>query len=312
MSGWRAAVVALSVGGVILAVGWVVSRPSVDPGNPTVTNPIEAANVVLVCPQALALACDELAARLGAGRAKWRPGEAPLEDQVVMAAARDLPVPGAAFAQSPIAIAVWHERSGILEAACGGSINVSCLIESAGMPWEEIGGQSGWGEVKLGLADPISGIADQEAWRLFSGQALSDSFSGTVRARQQDDGDLMAELVQFGPSRADAVVTSEVAIASQLENAKNRGVGRLDVFYPDPTPTIEYALQAGDGRAARRLAEQLAGEDIQALLGSLGLRPATGEAQNLMPDLGTSGGPLPSLSATEIDAVIASWQEVMG
>jgi hypothetical protein len=103
-----------------------------------------------------------------------------------------------------------------------------------------------------------------------------------------------------------------VAIASQLENAKNRGVGRLDVFYPDPTPTIEYALQAGDGRAARRLAEQLAGEDIQALLGSLGLRPATGEAQNLMPDLGTSGGPLPSLSATEIDAVIASWQEVMG
>ncbi len=38
----------------------------------------------------------------------------------------------------------------------------------------------------------------------------------------------------------------------------------------------------GSGRAAQNFIESLATPEYQALLGSLGLRPLTGEAQNLM------------------------------
>ena len=116
-----------------------------------------------------------------------------------------------------MAIGVWAEKAGTLENACG-EIDPACLVEQAGTPWADIDGSSDWGSVRLGLADPDTGISDQEAWKLIAAQNPSAGFGQFVPLKQTTDGNVLADMVLF-PSRADIVVGSEVAIASQLENA---------------------------------------------------------------------------------------------
>src|SRR5688500_16521266 len=76
MSGWRAGLIALAVGGLVLAIGWVVTRdgsPTVSTTVPEVENP----EVALACPLALQLACDGLAGVLGTSRRSLPNGEIP-------------------------------------------------------------------------------------------------------------------------------------------------------------------------------------------------------------------------------------------
>jgi hypothetical protein len=310
VSGWRAGLVALALGSVVLAAGWFFTRDRgpVDPG--TTTIPVDR-DVTLACPPAYQLACDGLASRLGIARATYRPGATIADGMLVIAPAGDYPegVNPTPFARSPIAIAVWQERSPALQRGC--DIDIRCLIDQAGVSWADLGGPASWGTVALGLADPAEGMADLEAWRLFveAGVTQSPGFGANVRLRASDEGQLTSDLVLF-PSRADAVVTSEVAIASQLENARQRA-GRLAVFYPDPTPYVVVAAY-GEGRAARNLAEQLNSEELQALLGSLGLRPLAGEAMDLLEGLGSPGGELAAVDVAQRETLVASWQEVVG
>ncbi|HEX5671516.1 MAG TPA: hypothetical protein VFY46_02225 [Acidimicrobiia bacterium] len=309
MSGWRAGLVALAVGGVFLAAGWALTRDDV-PVNPssTTADPGEA-DVTLACPAAFELVCDQLAARFQAAHVTYRLGAEIPDGTVVVAAVADIPAGLAVtpFARSPIAIAVWQERSPALLRGC--DINIACLIGQAGVPWSELGGPTSWGVVTLGLADPAEGIADLEAWRLFvEGGANADTGSN-VRLSAPDEGRLMADLVLF-PSRADVVVTSEVAIASQLQNAIQR-TGRLAVFYPDPTPYVPIGAY-GEGRAARNLIEDLNTPELQALLGSLGMRPLTGEAQDLMDGLGSPGGELAPVDVAQKETLVQAWNQLVG
>jgi hypothetical protein len=309
VSGWRAGLVALAVGGLVLAIGWVATRDG-DPSTSTTTLPgVEDPDVALACPPALELACDGLAQTLGTSRGPLPGGEIPA-DTLVINFAGDLPAELAAqpFARTPIAIAVWGERAPTLEDTCG-AIDIQCLVDNAGQTWEALGGPSAWGTMLIGLADPTEGIADLEAWRLVAVANPPAGFGELVRLRADDGGQLVADLVLF-PSRADAVVTSEAAIASQMENARGRA-GRLVVFYPDPGPYLAIAAY-GEGRAVQNLIERLSTPEIQELLGSLGLRPSTGEATNLLRDLGTPGSELPAATEAEKSALISSWQSVVG
>jgi hypothetical protein len=213
-----------------------------------------------------------------------------------------------AFARTPIAIAVWGERAPTLERECG-EVDVQCLVDNAGTAWDELGGPATWGSVLVGLADPTEGAADLEAWRLVAAVNPAAGFGDAVRLRAADGGQLLADLVLF-PSRADGVLASEAAIASQLENARARA-GRLVLFYPDPGPFLNISAY-GEGRAARNMAERLLEPEIQVLLGSLGLRPLTGEATNLQRDLGIPGSELPALTEVEKPALISSWQATVG
>jgi hypothetical protein len=308
MSGWRAGLVALAVGGVILAAGWALNRdrPPDQPGSTTIP---EEADVTLACPPAYALVCDQLALRWGTARATYRPGDEPGAGTLIIAPGADLP-PGSdplVFARTPIAIAIWQERAPALERAC--PIQISCLIDQAGVAWSELGGPAGWGMVTLGLADPAQGIADLEAWRLFVDAGADPDLGTHVRLRAPDEGQLTADLILF-PSRADVIVTSEVAIASQLENARQRA-GRLSVFYPSPTPFVTVAAE-GAGRAAARLAEQLMSEELQALLGSLGLRPLTGEAGELPAELGDPDGEMAPVDPADREALVEAWRVAVG
>jgi hypothetical protein len=308
MSGWRAGLIALALGGLVLGIGWVVTRdgsPSVSTTVPGVENP----EIALACPSALQLACDSLAQVLGTSRRSLPTGEIPSDTLVINFAGDMAPELGAqAFARSPIAIAVWGERAPTLETICG-AIVVECLVDNAGRTWKDLGGPATWGTLLVGLADPTEGIADLEAWRLVAAAGPPADLGEWVRLRAVDGGQLLADLVLF-PSRADAVIASEVAIASQMENARARA-GRLVVFYPDPAPFVVVGAH-GEGRAARNLVDRLMAQDIQALLGSLGLRPLTGEATNLLRDRGTPGAELPAVTEAEKPALIASWQSLVG
>jgi Bacterial extracellular solute-binding protein len=308
MSGWRAGLVALVVGGLVLAFGWVATRNG-SPATSTTVPGVENPDVALACPPALQLACDGLAQALGTSRRALPQGEVPA-DTVVVDFAGDISGELAAqpFARSPIAVAVWGERAPTLEEACE-VIDVDCLVANAGETWEDLGGPATWGTMLLGLADPTEGIADLEAWRLVAAANPGPELREWVRLRAPEGGQLLADMVLF-PSRADAVVTSEAAIASQMENARARA-GRLVVFYPDPAPFLQIAAH-GEGRGAQDIVERLLSEDIQALLGSLGLRPLTGEATNLLRDLGTPGAEMPAVPEADKPALISGWQSVVG
>lgn len=307
MSGWRAGLVAIALGGVVLAVGWFLNRP--DPSDPTsTTDPVTQSDLRLACSAAFSLVCDELAELNGYGRSDYSISDPIPEDAVVIGFASDLPAGATVFARSPIAIAVWAEKAPTLENECG-TVTPACLVEQAGTPWSEIGGSSGWGAVRLGLSDPETGIADLEAWKLIASQNPGTDFGQFVPLRRETDGDVVTDLVLF-PSRADIVVASEVAIGSQLANARGRA-GRIRVYYPDPTPFLAVAA-IGEGRAAANFIESLGSEDNQALLGSLGLRPLIGETTNLMQDLGTPAGEAPAVTEAEKSALVTSWNSLIG
>ncbi|MGH8924099.1 MAG: hypothetical protein ACRDWA_05595 [Acidimicrobiia bacterium] len=304
MSGWRAGLVALALGGVILAIGWVIGR---DDPTPTTSAPVDA-DLTLACTSSFSLVCAELASRFGYTSNGYTLGTEVASDTVVIGFAGDLPGEATTFARSPIAIAIWAEKAPKLEQACG-DVDPACLVSQAGTSWVDLGGSSDWGPVRLGLADPETGIAELESWKLIAAQQPPDGFRQFVPLTSQDGGGLMRELVLF-PSRADAVISAEVAIASQLANARG-GRGRLDVFYPEPTPFLPVAA-IGNGRIAGNFIESLSQPEIQELLGSLGLRPLSGEATDLLEELGQPGTEGATATESERPALVASWDTLIG
>jgi hypothetical protein len=68
----------------------------------------------------------------------------------------------------------------------------------------------------------------------------------------------------------------------------------------------------GEGREAAQLVESLTVADIGAMLGSLGLRPLTGEATNLLRDLGTPGAEMTGVGEAERTALLDGWNTLVG
>jgi len=309
VSGWRAGLVALALGGLILGAGAIVIAVGGGDEPPGTTATLAPQDITLACVPALKAVCAELGASLGAATQAFRPGTDPGGDVVVIAPQADLPagMSGPVVARSPIAVAVWRERALILAAACGGAIDLACLEDAYGRQWETLGGSAAWAGFKLGLADPTRSASALEAWRAVAGSGVPAGLERSLRVQAADDAALLLEVAQFGPSRADAVVATEVAIAGQLENVWD--VGRLEVYYPDPGPWVEYVAAAG-GSAAERLAQRLASPEVQSQLAAWGLRPASGEAAGLPPGLGPAGQPLGPPSEAERAALLAAWQDL--
>lgn len=312
MSGWRAGLVAAAVGGLILIVGIIVHAVGGDDDDASGTTTTAApGDVTLACVPALEEVCADLAATLGVATRTYRPLDGPAEGTVVIAPPGDIPdaLGSVVVARSPVAIAVWRERAVLLAPACGGTITKACLEDAYGQEWADLGGDPAWALFKVGLADPTRSASAMEAWRLVvdSGGAPS-GLDASLRVRAGDDAALMLEIAQFGPSRADAVITTEVAIAAQLQNVWD--VGRLEVYYPDPGPWVDYVAVARGGDA-ERLIERLLSDEAQARLPALGLRPGTDAAVIGLPEgLGTPGQPFAPMDAAERDALLAAWQDL--
>jgi hypothetical protein len=308
MKSWRSALIAAVVGALVLLAGYLIDRPPGEGGSSSTVQ--EAADgAVLACAAALRPACDALASELGTTAGTYRPGTDPGSGTVVIAPAADLfsgLEVGAAVARSPIAIAVWQARAGVLSAHCGGSINLACLSAAYGEAWEDLGGLQSWGGFKLGLADPTASEGGLAAWRAVAGSGVPPGLKTGLRLTADDDAGLMSDVLLFGTARADVVVTTEVAIAGQLANAPGRG-GRLVVSYPDPAPWVEYVVGTSGGRGTNNLIEELLSDEVQSRLGAFGLRPVRAETTGLADGLGAPGVALPALDEPGRVALLDSW-----
>jgi len=311
VSGWRAGIVAAAVGGLILIAGLIVHAVGGDDGGPGTTTSAAPGEVTLACVPALEEVCADLAGILGTGVRPFRPGDAAAEGEIVIAPPGDLaemPADAPLVASSPVAVAVWRDRAAVLTSACNGTVDKACLEEAYGEPWADLGGSTAWGDFTLGLADPTLSASAMEAWRwVVDSGGVPPGLDVSLRVRAAGDAALMLEVAQFGPSRADAVITTEVAIARQLENVWD--VGRLEVFYPNPGPWVDY-VAAARGSDAERMVERLLSAEIQARLPARGLRPAAGDAAGLPEGLGTPGQPLAPLDAAERDILLAAWYDL--
>lgn len=309
MSGWRAGLVAAAVGGLILIIGIIVHAVGGDGAAPGTTATAAPGEVTLLCVPGLEQVCAAIGEAVGVDPATYQPGTELPAGAIVLAPAADLPegVTGQVIGSSPVAIAVWLERAVVLAPACGGTIDLACLESAYGKQWGELGGNPDWAAFKLCLADPTLSSSAVTAWRAVAAGGLPEGLDDALRERMANDSRLMGDVALFGPARCDAAITTEVAIAAQLENAWRWG--RLEVYYPDPGPWVEY-VAAARGDAAAVLAERLLTPEVQSLLPAQGLRPASGEAAGLPEGLGTPGQPLGPLSPTDRDALLVVWQSL--
>lgn len=305
MSGWRAALVASIVGALILITGYVV--PRLGGGDQSGPSGIEEdiSGLVLVCVPALEPACDAVAAEIGIASIGWEPdGDLP-DRHVLVAPAGDLPegaTTGTPIAESPIVIGAWLDRSQVLSAHCG-QVDFECIGSTLGSTWEEIGGNDAWGDFKLGLADPSRSETGMLGWSTAQPLATRSDMSHSLRLVTVTDARLTSDLVLFGDSRADVVITTEVALFGQLDNAIGRG-GRLEIFYPASSPWVTY-VAVGDGFGSGGLLDRLTEPEIAQLFATAGLRPVTGSV-TYPQSLGTPGSrsapPDQSTRATLLEA----------
>jgi hypothetical protein len=288
MSGWRAALVALIVGAVILGIGYLIPRLGADAAPPDDGDAEDTSGVVLVCAPVLHQACQAVADELDLDTARLEPGRSLPDRHVLVAPASELPEgsePGPPLVRSPIVIGAWLERSQILSARCG-TIDLDCLAGAVGERWEDLGGNDTWGDFKLGLASPATSESGVLALAMLTPAVERSDLAASLRLVARDDARLTEDLVLFGDSRADVVVTTEVSVFNQMENAIGRG-GRLEVFYPASSPWVEYVTVA-KGFGAGRLVDRLSDPAILRLFAGSGVRPVTG-TWDLPPGLGTAG-----------------------
>ena len=184
MSGWRAALVAAIVGGLVLLVGWAIPRLTApnDGTTTTATGPPATADVTLACPVALRPACDSLGEEVDAAVRTWTTGDPLTEDEVLVAPSGRPPdgleISGE-LARSPVAVAVWLERANVLASGCGGD-PTSPVSKPPGPAVVGVGGAS-WGIFKLGLADPTLTEAGLAAWSALAGDGTPEGLAESLR-----------------------------------------------------------------------------------------------------------------------------------
>lgn len=301
---------AVAAGLLVLAIGFVVPRLG-DGGGDTTADTTrvdeDPSGVVLVCDDAVVAACEAAGPQLGVAVRSWAPGGS-LPDRYVLVAARgDVPegeeIDGL-VGSSPIVIGVWLDRSSILGVECG-TIDFDCLGGVWGRSWSDIGGSSSWGDVALGLADPLRSEAGLAAWAAVSSTADPADIGASLFLVSTTAGSLPADAV-LRRSSADILVTTEAAIAAQLENAIGRG-GRIEINYPASSPWVEY-VGVAQGFGSGGVIDDLVSEEFAPLLAGAGLRPNAPVQVGFYPDaFGEPGAPEPVPSAADRGTLAASW-----
>ena len=226
------------------------------------------------------------------------------------------------LARSPVVIAAQNNRVEALRGTCEGTVSWRCLAEHADTPWEDLGGESGWGRVKVGLDHP----AERAGGLLALAQATASYFEGaSYNSRSLGSPDFFswvsdlaaaagAESDQSPFERMLLTGTADYEFVGELEARAvpllARSPGRAEqitILRPEPIVTADV-VAVGYGDAAQASVEQIV-EQVTAPLADNGWRGAGGEQPSeleaiAMPD--SNGVPSPAT----LETLRQTWDEV--
>lgn len=212
--------------------------------------------------------------------------------------------PTAAIARSKLVIAIRSDRRAVLERACGGTIDWTCVGNHAGKPWSTLpGGGATWGTVEPAHAQPVSSavgalVLAQAAgsylatpqvpiaqvssndWQLGEKATEFPGWFQTLETSVPSDAfdpgiDLVKRWQQFGLATFSLVGTVEADLLADTGRKRN-----VDVIYPATVSTADvvFAPVRGTSRdlAAAVTANRRAYLDAGWQVGrSLGTAPAS-------------------------------------
>lgn len=218
------------------------------------------------------------------------------------------------LALTPLVAVAWQDRAGLLWREGGDFWRDLAEAIAAPAGWAEVAVARGfgpgtpehqraqaWGFVKLGHASPLTANSGAQTLALlayaYHGKAAGLSVAdvsdpgflawleGVERSTVgfgASTGDLMTSMVQFGPSRFDAVLVYENLAIASADAAAARWGQPVRVLYPPATMVSDHPyavlgapLADSDQRAAaERFRAFLLSEPIQSLALQHGLRPA--------------------------------------
>lgn len=224
--------------------------------------------------------------------------EASGEPPLVELEGDDAPVP---LVRTALVFVAWEDRGAVLAGEDGelswAKVRHAVTSEHG---FASIGGPAAWGPVKLGHTDPTlsnSGLqaiilmasdfhqksADlEEADILDPGfQAFVASIERGVPKLGRSTGSFMKDMILYGPSKYDVVVSYESLAIEQIPRARARW-GNLNVYYPKQTLISSHPFVILDAEwvseaqrdAARRLRAYLRSPEAQERALRYGLRPA--------------------------------------
>jgi hypothetical protein len=246
-----------------------------------------------------------------AANARARAGQAELAQQV-----------SEVLARTPVVLAVYADRLAPMQEVCGGALAWSCLGERADESWADLGGESTWGRVKVGIDRP----AERAGGLLTLAEATASYFGGAefnTQSLTSPDyfswlSDLAAavgtttnqspfeRMLLTGSAEYEFVGVLESSAIPLLRQAPGRAE-RIVVQLPEPVVTADvvavgYGPTAED--AAARVVEQVAGP-----LADSGWR-----VPDAAPPSEVEGGALPEdnglPSAAVLEALQQTWAEV--
>lgn len=220
---------------------------------------------------------------------------------------------GAPVARTPLVLAAWEERAEVLEAHCGGDVTWRCVGEATAQPWSALGGETAWGGVELGMADPgttATGLAvlGQAAAGFFdSATFASNDFRGDFTTWLRDladaasvNGDPYVQMLRLGRAQ-DLTATTEAAVLQRSDAA--RDVPRL--LYAPPVATLDVVVASTGADVPPEVAEALA-EAFRAGSWHVGGAAPAASGTGTLPE--TDGLPSPGV----LEALRQEWEGVAG
>lgn len=146
----------------------------------------------------------------------------------------DMPAEGETIAVSPAVTVAWNDRAEVLTSACGTEF-WTCVRDHAGERWSSFGGDSRWGQLKVGLASPTSSAFGAAAIANYVGDTLGATTYSASRLRD-------ASVIRAFDS-LDSVLRVERSVLSAMIT---RGAASVDVAVVTEAEAIDAFRQSGD------------------------------------------------------------------
>lgn len=156
---------------------------------------------------------------------------------------------------TPVVFVAWQERGDVLTQKDTQPLHWKRLhtVLSSDQGWSAIGGSKEWGLIRVGHTDPTRSNSGLQALLLMAyehhgktsnlevADILDQGFQTFVKAIEDgvpkfgdSTGTFMEEMILFGPSKYDVVVSYENLAIEQIPNAQGRW-GNLRIYYPQHT-----------------------------------------------------------------------------